>query len=258
MNRRLLLVGALVATVAFAGCSWVAETPESTPASSDTDSAEHAIPVFRLDGHASALANTSYALDIETRALKAQQRANRTITVRSNRSAKRFLLHNEIGNRSLTRYVNETAIYSRVVRNGTTNYTVQSLSAVPVNFSQIHRRAIQRDRLTTVYRVASFEKTDNATEDGRRYTEFTLENTTLSPNATVESSAGRITIRDDDVIDRAFVDISGGESGAPFHMLVDYRTTRTEDVSVAAPTWLDDAVAASAANATAGTTTAAN
>ncbi len=257
MNRRLLLVGALVATVALAGCSWVAETPEPTPNSSD-DSADNMIPVFRIDGHASALANSSYALDIESRARRAQQHANRTISVRSNRSTTRFLLHNEIANRSLTRYVNETAIYSRVVRNGTTNYTVQSLSAAPANFSQIHRRAIQRSRLTTVYRVARFEEIGNVTEDGRRYTEFALGNTTLSSNTTVEDSAGQVRIGENDVIYRAFVDLRGTEGESPFRMLVDYRTTRTENVSVEPPAWLADAAAASADDAPTGNETAAN
>lgn len=256
MNRGQLLVVALVAAVALSGCSWV-EQEEPTPDSDNSSDSDNMIPVFRIDGHANALANTSYALDIQAKAVKEDERANRTISVRSNLSSKRFLLHNEIRNRSLTRYVNGTTVYSKVVRNGTTNYTAQSLSDLPVNFSLIHRKAVQRERLTTLYRIGDFEKAGNVTEGGRQYTEFTLVNYSNPSNATVAESSGQVRIRDDDVIERGYIDLSGGQNGSAFRFVIDYRTTRTENVSVEPPEWLADAEAASSRAESAGNETTA-
>ncbi|MFB6180184.1 MAG: hypothetical protein ABEI77_10725 [Halorientalis sp.] len=249
MNRRLLVVLALVAAVTLAGCSWVAPAQTPTPTPDDASSATM-IPVFRIDNHANALANRSYALTIDVRAAEADARTNRTITVRSNLDTHRLLVHNSVKNRSVSRYVNATMVFTRAARNGTVNYTVQSLSTLGVNFSVMHRKAIQSGRLQKIYQVGSFEQTDNVTENGRQYTEFTLSNTSLASNLTVTHANGSVRIGRNGVIYHAFVDLRGHRTESPFRLNMDYRT-RTRNVSVTPPDWLDTAVAATSENETA-------
>lgn len=243
MNRRLLVVAALVATVALSGCAW--QTQDDPAPTTTTNETDILVPSFRLDDHASALANQSFALTVEVTVTTAETDRNETIRVRSDPTTERFWRENETAARTLSLYLDNETLYSQIDANET-SYRTQNLSALDRPFSAVHRNRMEVRWLTEIYSAANFEQTGNRTVDGREVTEFTLANTSLGDSAQVEltEADGTIYIDSRDVIRRASLELRGNRGEETVTFSVDYHVTQVGNVSVTDPAWLPDARAA--------------
>ncbi|WP_136717842.1 DUF7537 family lipoprotein [Halorientalis salina] len=249
MDRGLLLAVAVVATVALAGCSWVAqEEPTQTPETNDSDIM---VPSFRLDDHRNTLANTSYAVTVQVDADTDGMDRNETIRVRSDPETERFRRTNETSQRTVDIYFTASTLYSKIQDNETT-YRNQSLDGLNRSFDQYHENRMQLRWLTEIYSFANFDRERNLTVDGREVTEFRLNETVVgaSDTAQLTDANGSVYIDRDGVIRRAVIDVAGEGENGPFDVYIKYEVTGTGDVTVEPPTWLSEAQNATAANTT--------
>jgi hypothetical protein len=253
MDRRVALAAAVAVAMVLAGCSWVEQPDPDRPTGADaTGDGERGdsgmIPVDRLDDHTATLANESYELDVAVTVETPNRSRNATVAVASDPDGKRQLIRTRSRNGTLDRYVNSTTVFSRVEINGTTEYGHTALGDAV--FSTVHTDGVRIGRLTTIYEFGQFEPAGNVTRDGTRYAAFELAGVNTGPNAavTLNHSTGRILVAPNGAIRRASIDLRGTQRGDPFVYAVDYRITRTGDVSIRPPEWLDEA--RSAGNAT--------
>ena len=240
MDRRLLLGGALAALVVLSGCSWVQQTDTPTPAT-EPSADGITVPTFRLENHSRALANTSYAVEMRIDVSTNRTRLNRSFAVRSDPGTARQRVELREGPLTADRYVANGSVYTRSRANGSVAYVNRSLGPGNDTFDAIHRRSISAERLAGVYQFGDFNESGTVTRDGRSLTEFTLVDTALGDNATVDNASGRVLIDQNGVIRLARVDITGTQDGDPFFVHADYRVTATGTVTVSRPDWLDAA-----------------
>lgn len=258
MDRRLLLGGALAALVVLSGCSWVQQTPPSTPTPSAAESPGDrvSIPVPLLRNHSRALANTSYAVEMEINISANESAIDRSFAVRSDPAAERQRVELR-GRQSVTdRYVDNGTIYTRLRANGSTGYDVRGFERFNVTFGTLHRRSISQGRLAGIYQYGEFNESGTVTRNGRTVTEYTLVETGITRNATVESSSGRVLIDQQGVIRLARIDITGTRDGNEFFVHTEYRVTGVGEVSIDRPDWLDEARANESGNESTTTTAA--
>jgi hypothetical protein len=257
MDRRLLLGGALAALVVLSGCSWVQQTPPATPTPSASASGDRvSIPVPLLRNHSRALANTSYAIEMEINISANDSAIDRSFAVRSDLVAERQRVELQ-GPRSVTdRFVGNGTIYTRLRANSSTGYDVRDFERFNVTFGTLHRRSISQGRLAGIYQYGEFDETGTVTRNGRTLTEYTLVDTGITRNATVESSSGRVLVDQQGVIRLARVDITGTRDGNEFFVQTTYRVTGVGDITVDEPGWTADARANERQNESTATATA--
>ena len=256
MDRRLLLGGALAALVVLSGCSWVQETPSPTPTPSAEASGDGvSIPVPLLRNHSRSLANTSYAVEMRINISANGSAIDRSFAVRSDPGAERQRVELR-GRQSVTdRFVGNGTIYTRLRANGSTGYDVRSLDRFNVTFGTLHRRSISQGRLAGIYQYGDFNESGTVTRSGRTLTEYTLVDTGITRNATVEDASGRVLIDQQGVIRLARIDIVGMRAGNEFFVHTEYRVTGTGDVTADRPGWLAEARANASQNETTATVT---
>jgi hypothetical protein len=248
MDRRstlALAVVALLGLTALAGCAWLDEgDPPPTPGQNQSGDP---IPMFRMDDHDAALAGTGYRIEVDSYTESRRGRSEQHVAISSDPTAERALIHNDDGNATLDRYLEGTRLYTRLVRNETTNYDNQSLAPLDHDFAAFHRNTTQSRWITNVYRVGDFERVGNVTEDGRTFTEFRLAQPALRnrSDVTIRNATGYIKIGADDVIYNATIDLRGSQDGSAFVYHVTYRVTHTGDVGVQRPDWLSEVPASS-------------
>jgi hypothetical protein len=243
MDRRVALALVVAVATVLAGCSWVErpDTDRPTVANTTDGSDGGSIPANRLDEHTAVLATEGYELDVGVTIETPNRSRNATITVASDPDDGRQLIRTRSRAGTLDRYVNSTAVLSRVETNGTVEYGRAGLGNA--SFSAAHTDGVRVGRLATIYEFGEFEPAGNVTREGQRYAAFELASVNTGPNATVtlNHSSGRILIAPNGVIRRASIDLRGTQRGEPFVYAVDYRISEVGDVSVQPPEWLDEA-----------------
>jgi hypothetical protein len=243
MDRRVALAVAVAVAMVLAGCSWVEQPDTDRPASTNATEGSDGgtIPAGRLNDHTAVLANESYELDIAVTIRTPSRSRNATVAVASDPDGQRQLIRTRSRNGTLDRYVNDTAVFSRVETNGTTEYGRTALGNA--RFSMAHTDGVRIGRLATIYEFGQFEPAGNVTRDGQRYAAFELASVNTGSNATVtlDHSSGRILVAPNGVIRRATIDLRGTQRGDPFVYAIDYRISGVGDVPVQPPAWLEEA-----------------
>ncbi|AQL43916.1 hypothetical protein BV210_14935 [Halorientalis sp. IM1011] len=243
MNRRVVLAAVVAVAMVLAGCSWVEQPDTDPPTEANTTEQGDGgtIPTGRLNDHTAVLANESYELSVDVTIETPNRSRNASVAVASDPDGERQLIGTQSRNGTLDRYVNSTAVFSRVDTNGTTEYGRAALGNA--SFSTAHTDGIRLSRLARIYEFGQFEPAGNVTRDGKRYTAFELRGVNTGPNATVtlNHSSGEILIAPNGVIRRASIDLRGTQRGEPFVYTLDYRITAVGDVTIQPPEWLDEA-----------------
>lgn len=252
MDRRSLIVVALLASMVLAGCgAWVEQTETNSTPNRSAPSNGSEVPSFRFQEHAEALADTSYAVEIDVRRENNRSNINQTIGVRSDPDTERILTYSTRPNLSDQTYFEAPKIYVQRQQQGNVTYAVRD-AGENRSFDTRHLRNLKTNFIASIYQAGSFEENRTVTIDGRNVTEWTLQDPGEQEGIDLETVNGTILIAEDGVIERATVHIEGRRNGTVFLNRIDYRVLDRGNVTVESPDWLDDA------RATADGTTAEN
>jgi hypothetical protein len=208
-----------------------------------------------LRNHSRALANTSYAVEMRIDISANGSTIDRSFAVRSDPGAERQRVELR-GRQSVTdRFVGNGTIYTRLRANGSTGYDVRRFDRYNLTFGTLHRRSVSQGRLAGIYQYGDFDESGTVTRNGRTLTEYTLVDTGITRNATVESASGRVLVDREGVIRLARIDISGTRGGDEFFIHTEYRVTGIGTVTADRPGWLAEARANESGNRSTATAT---
>ena len=259
MNRRLLAVAAVIALVAFAGCSGLMGTdaPESeTNGSTETTEAELTLSdVEYPDGasadgiddaeavvaaHGATLNESDYSIEIDQTTVRGEESRNVTYAVRSSLDDQRMV--GSIATEGVNNqwYQNATHQHTNLTANGDTRLRVQESSGT---FEETHRQETARRLVNDLLTTGNFTAEEAVERDGEtlvRY-EMTAYNDS-NQNFETENASGHALVSESGIVHEVRVTAAGTTSdGTAVSYEASYRVTALGDVTVEPPAWVEDA-----------------